>query len=75
MIEKTGRTRFKVIYHPNAQDDWDILRGSEDKYFDTLEEAKDFANKNKRKGKPFYWQPFIFKQEEIKTILYTWTSK
>ena len=75
MHKQTGRTRFVVLYHPkDCVDDWDLLRYSEKKYFDDLDSAKKFAEENKHKGKPFYWQPNIWKEHEFERTETYWRS-
>lgn len=54
-------------------DDLDLLRSSGMRaYFDTKEEALQFAEENKFKRKPKYWQPYIWKEKQVEHINYEW---
>ena len=76
MFEWTGRTRWVVHYHPkDCADDWDLLRYCQKAYFNSKGDATEFAETHKFKGKPFYWQPHIYKEHEKRVTQYSWTCR
>lgn len=72
MSKETGRVRYVVDYAaPPIFSDW-CLRNNRREYFETLEEAQEFASKYKHKGKPSYYQPTIHKEVEVEKISLIW---
>lgn len=54
----------------HAVDDWAC--GDTRRVFDNEKEALDFVEKNKHKGKPFYWQPSVWVEELTVRIEKKW---
>jgi len=65
------RYRWAVSFTDKyAVDDWGC--GNCREYFETEKLALECVEKNKRKGKPFYWQPYMWKEVEVEITTKHW---
>lgn len=56
---------------PISRSDWDLMN-SHREYFLNESDAISFAESKNVKGKPFYWQPHVWKEERIKVTTFEW---
>lgn len=59
------KTRWAVSFiNGDGGDDWQLMRNQETRYFENESEAREFMQTKTFKGKPFYWQPTAWREEE-----------
>lgn len=56
----------------DGKDDWQMIKNSHRKYFQSELDAKIFAREHFFPKKPFYWQPSVWKEIEVTYTLTSW---
>lgn len=63
--------RWVVVYTDKyAFDDWGA--GNCREYFDNEKDANNCVKNNTLKGKPFHWQPNMWKEVEVERVIKEW---
>ena len=67
--------KYRWVVHYAYKDcinDLDLLRSTGSEYFDNEKDALAFVENNKHKGKPFYWQPDMWREVEFEVTTKHW---
>ena len=68
--------RWVVSYiHKDCMNDLDLMRSMNKEYFTNELKATQFAEKQRHKTKPDYWQPDMWKEEEYEVTNKYWRCK